>query len=283
MAPVKFDDIPKTSTEVLNDDYTVAGFAFKTKQKTNWDGAVVTTAVDLWPAKDTVQTPAKLTWKLPKPAGCTGLSIDKLEVDKTGKIKLEASADKALLKVPDLKVEAKADLTNGVDLDKLTVPFTYTGVKDALIKLELKPTNPADFTVEACYAVAGATLGVKANAAVIASPELGVRYASGPIFASLQVKEGFSAFNLNGFYKVSDVLKVAGNYQVGGSKNGNFSAGLAYALMQGTTLKAKADQSQSVSVSVKRDISKGFTVTAGGKYDISGSKPFSYGVSLSVE
>ena len=54
---MKFDDLEKTSKEVLSDDYQTSGFQFKAKQKTSWQGSVVTTAVDLVPdSKDGVVT-----------------------------------------------------------------------------------------------------------------------------------------------------------------------------------------------------------------------------------
>merc|ERR1719469_1854129 len=113
MAPVKFDDLAKATNEVLNDDYQLNGHQFQAKQKTSFEGAVVTTAVDLF-AKDCA-TPAKLTWKFPKPFGLAGVSIDKLEMDKAGKFKFEAAFDQAAHTVPDLKLEFKSDL---VDVSK---------------------------------------------------------------------------------------------------------------------------------------------------------------------
>merc|ERR1712083_661975 len=95
------------------------------KQKTNLDGAVVTTAVDLF-GKDCA-TPAKLTWKFPKPFGLSGICVDKLEMDKGGKFKFEAVVDKDMHSVKDLKLEIKSDL---VDLTKATGGFTFTGIAD---------------------------------------------------------------------------------------------------------------------------------------------------------
>merc|ERR1712217_746023 len=119
------------TNEVLNDDYQVSGHQLKAKQKTNLDGAVVTTAVDLF-AKDCA-TPAKLTWKFPKPFGLAGVSVDKLEMDKAGKFKFEAVVDKAAHTVQDLKLELKSDL---VDMAKASGGFTYTGVKNTQVKFE---------------------------------------------------------------------------------------------------------------------------------------------------
>ncbi|CAE8585120.1 unnamed protein product, partial [Polarella glacialis] len=58
--------------------------------------AVLTSQVDFFPAKESCQTPARLTWKLPAPLGFSAVCVDKLEMDKAGKFKLEASTDKAV-------------------------------------------------------------------------------------------------------------------------------------------------------------------------------------------
>merc|ERR1719232_464269 len=95
MGPVKFDDLSKPAKDILEDDHQTSGFQFKAKQKTNWDGAVVTSTVDLFPppAKgdaggSSVKTPAKLSWKFPKPFGIDAFSVDKLEVSSMGSLSL---------------------------------------------------------------------------------------------------------------------------------------------------------------------------------------------------
>ena len=64
--PGKFDDISKTASSVLGDDFQCSGYQFKTKQKTNVGGGSAELAVDIL-QKGEVQTPAKLTFKFPKP------------------------------------------------------------------------------------------------------------------------------------------------------------------------------------------------------------------------
>eukprot|EP00747_Dinoflagellata_sp_TGD_P165485 gnl/TRDRNA2_/TRDRNA2_186804_c0_seq1.p1 gnl/TRDRNA2_/TRDRNA2_186804_c0~~gnl/TRDRNA2_/TRDRNA2_186804_c0_seq1.p1 ORF type:complete len:281 (-),score=83.11 gnl/TRDRNA2_/TRDRNA2_186804_c0_seq1:193-1035(-) len=278
-APVKFDDIPKVANDVLNDDYQTAGFQLKAKQKTNWDGAVATTTVDLETLSKGSTNSSKLSWKFPKPFGLAGLSIDKLEMDKAGKFKLECVADKGLHKVADLKLEVKSDL---VDPAKAVTGITFTGLKDQMVKFETKPMKPDDFTAEATRKIGLFTVGLKFGAANLTKPDLGVRCLSGPYFASLLVKEKFSVFSLNAFYKVNADAKVACAYEQGGKKSGNFSVGLAYALKPGTTLKAKLQQDQSVSASVKHDLAKGLTITKGVKYDTK-SGSYTYGLQVSVE
>jgi len=276
MAPVKFDDISKTAATVLNDDYQEKGFQLKTKQKTSWDGAVLSSQVDLFDAKEGVQTPAKLTWKLPAPFGSSFVCVDKLEFDKAGKMKMECSSDKVH---KDLKLELKSDL---VDPAKVTAHCTYTGVKDLQVKLDTVPMNPQNFTAEATYAYGIYTVGAKCTAETLTAPDLGVRVLKGPYFGSLLVKDKLGVYSAHGLYKASDKLNCAAAYTHGGKASGNFSLGLFYELMKGTTVKAKAAQDQSISCSVKHQISKGFTVIGGGKYDTK-KGAYTYGLQLSVE
>jgi len=278
MAPVKFDDLAKAANEVLNDDYQTGGFQLKAKQKTSFDGATATTAVDLF-GPDAVQTPAKLTWKFPKPFGIMGVVVDKLEMDKAGKFKFEASADKELHAVSDLKLEAKSDL---VDTKKITSGFTYTGIKGLQIKCETKPLSPKDFVLEATKSIENATFGFKCGLASLTKPDLGVRFESGPFFGALLAKEKLSVFTAHACLKARDDLKVACCYEHGGKKSGNFGIGLAYNVVKGTTVKAKVVQDGSISTGLKHDITKGFTVLAGVKYEPKNGK-HSLGLQLSIE
>jgi len=277
MAPVKFDDIHKVANEVLSDDYQTSGYQFKAKQKTSWDGSVVTSAVDLFPAKDSVQTPAKLTWKLPKPFGMTGFCVDKLEMDKAGKFKLEASSDKVY---PGLKVECKSDLA---DISKVTAGCTYTGIKDTQVKFDTKVTKPQDFTCEVTRAAGMATLGAKFGMKTVLCPDVGLRIQNGPYFCSLMAKDKLSTVVAHGFFKASSELKCAATADLMGKKSGDFTVGLAYDLMKGTKLKAKLNYTNmAVSCAVKHELRKGFTILCGGMYD-SIKNSHSYGLQLSIE
>jgi len=272
MAPVKFDDIPKVANEVLSDDYQVSGHVFKAKQKTSWAGAVLSTQVDFF--GDKCATPAKLAWKLPVPFGCPYFCLDKLEMDKGGKLKLEASTGKVY---PGLKIDCKSDLS---DVNKVNVGHTYTGLKDTQLKLEHKLTKPQDFTGEVTYSAGIATCGLKFSSAILSGglPDFGVRLLSGPWFCSVLAKEKFGAFSAHGFYKVSPDVKCAATYQLGGKANGNFTLGMSYKGLY----KVKVAQDQSVCCSVKHSVAKGFTVLGGLKYSIK-KGDYSYGVQLSIE
>jgi len=272
MAPVKFDDIHKVSNEILSDDYQTSGYSLKAKQKTNMDGAVVTTQVDILPKP--VSTPAKITWKFPKPLSYDHVCIDKLEMDKTGKFKFECSSTKLR---PDLKMEAKSDL---VDPTKITAHFTFTGIPDTQVKLDTKPMKPQDATLEATRIVGPATVGCKWTYGGM--PELGARILSGPLFGSLFVKEKFTVFTAHSMYKANDTLKFAASFEYGGKKTGDFSVGCVYDLAKHCKVKAKVQQDQSVSTTVKYDLAKGFSLLGGGKYGIKNGS-VSYGLQVSIE
>ena len=79
------DDSPKVARIVLKDDYQTFGDQLKTEQKTSWNGAVVSSAVDIFEEKG---TGAKITWKLPAPLGLKGLNNDKFEIDKKGGLRI---------------------------------------------------------------------------------------------------------------------------------------------------------------------------------------------------
>lgn len=268
--PVKFDDIAKVATEVLHDDYQTDGYTLKAKQKTAYSGAVVTTQIDFF--KDGA-TPAKLSWKIPVQYGSVkGLSIDKLELDRSGKYKLEASADQVYHGV---KLEYKSNI---LDFQKDSVGCTYTGSKDTQVKFECPVWNPAEFKSEVTHTYKVATVGLKLNSSILQGgyPDFGLRVLDGPFFCSLLANE--KERKLNAFYKASSDIKCAATYQQGGKANGAFTVGIVYKDLY----KAKVANDQSISFSAKHSIAKGFTFLGGGSYKIKDGK-YTMGLQLSIE
>jgi len=250
---IKFDDLAKVAETVHKDDYHTSGFQLKTSQKTSFQNAALSSQVDLFSGK--VATPTKLTVKWPKPFGFKSLFIDKLEVDKSGKFKLETSSSDVY---PGLMLELKSDLAS---VDKVTTGFTYTDYKETQVKFECKATDPQDFTLETTYKKDKATFGLKLNKSILTggAPDFGVRFLSGPLFCSLVAKDALKAYSASAMYKVNDDIKCAGSYTHGGKDGGNFTVGLAY---KGIA-KLKLDQSQTISCSYKHVVSKGFTFLGG--------------------
>lgn len=273
--PAKFDDIIKVSKEVLDDDYKTAGYQFKAKQKTSFDGAVISTDVDLW-GKDSVVTPAKLTWKLPKPFGYNFVSVDKLELDKSGNLKLEAISDKVY---PGLKVKCTSDLK---DTAKITAGATYTGLKDTQVIVDAKVVDPGALTCEITHTQGMATVGLKVSGGNFQAPDVALGLTSGPLFMGVMAKEKFGAFTVAAHYKASPELRCAANYNYGGKANGNCALGATYTGLKDLTLKAKIQQDTSLSFSLKNTSIKGFAPMCGVKWDAKTSK-MSFGLQLSIE
>jgi len=276
MAPVKFGDIAKVATETLDDDHQVSGIQFKNKSKTSYNGAVVTTTVDVNP-DEKVQTPSKLSWKFPSVFGIGGLSVDKLEMDKGGKLKCEASCDKSLHGVKDLKVDLKSDL---VSLDKVTVGATFTGIADTLVLCDAPALKPDAFNLELMRSFGPLTAGVKLGMATVAAPDIGCRYTAGPIFAALLATKKLSVFTAYGGYKVSDDLKLACFYEQ--SAKGNAGFGAEYKVNKEASVKAKVLQNQDICATLKYGLSKGFTVLLGMKFNV-GSGYQGWGLQVSLD
>lgn len=279
MGPCKFDDLSKKAADVLNEDHHTGGYQFKAKQKTNWDSSVVTITSDMF-GKDTpsVATTSKLSLKWPKPFGLDGLSVDKLEMDKSGKFKFEASVDNKMHNVPDLKLELKSDLKNH---EKATIGCVYNLQKDGLLKFETKPLNVADFNFEATYNInSEITVGAKCGMKTIASPQVGASFCRGPLFASLGMKD-LSALTAHGFYKLSDDVKFAATCAYAGKVSGA-GAGIHYGIAKGTSIKVKAAQDSTACLTVKHELSKGVNVLAGGKFSAKSGFD-SFGLQFSIE
>jgi len=269
--PGKFDDISKTASSVLGDDFQCKDFQFKTKHKTNFDGAVAEITVDLKKGA----TPAKLNLKFPQPFGfLKGFAIDKFELDGAGKYKVESSLSKALHGVDGLKAEVKGDLSDQ------TVSATYTAIADASVKVETKVSNPAAFNAECLYSHgSGAILGAKFNGLNI--PNVGLSFATGDIFASILAKNGGGEINAHAHYKVSNDIKVAATYQQGGKASGNWSVG-GVAALGDITAKAKLESNMTASLACKKDLAKGMTFFGGASYNLN-SADIGYGAKVSIE
>lgn len=280
--PGKFDDISKTASSVLGDDFQCKDVQLKMKQKSNFAGATSEATVNLNPATET-----KLNFKFPKIAFLDGFCIDKFELDKAGKGKLECSLDKALHSVDGLKVEVKSDVGFGTGVPSpsgLSYGATYTGVKDASVKLETKQDNLADPTIEVLYGTGPAVVGAKlAGLSKGLCPQMGVNFASGDMFASIIAKDQFSSFTAHGLYKVSGDISAAATCTYG-LKDGKlaWAAGGSYKVNADITAKAKLDSKQAFSLAFKTDLAKGTGFVGGVGYDLNTSA-LTWGAKVSVE
>lgn len=278
MAPVKFDDLSKVAKGILSDDYAKKyANEFKAKQKVDSIGAVVTTTVAIDPkgGKDVVSTPATVSLKLPKPFGVGGVTIDKLEYNKSGDWKLETSFDKGLHTIDGLTADVKSDL---VDVTKISTGVTFTGIADTQLKLETKPSS-GSFTFEATRSQGPATLGVKLTEKTYASPDIGLRVSHSGIFGSLVVTDAFKTIDVHAHYKATPVLDLAVNAKQT-AKGMTAAGGVAFKVNDSTTVKVKTDNKGAVESVVKYTPSKGFSIFKYGKF---AGGAFDYGFAVNIE
>merc|ERR1711920_771268 len=138
-----------------------------------------------------------------------------------------------------------------------------------------------DFVCEATYSMGPATCGVKFSKPVLsgAIPDLGLRILSGPLFCSVLAKDQLGTLSAAAHYKVNSDLRCAAtcNYALKGG-SGACTAGLAYKGLY----KLKVSQDQSVCLSAKHHIAKGFSLLGGARYSLQ-KGDFSYGLQLSIE
>merc|ERR1712151_1476308 len=213
-------------------------------------------------------TPTKITWKIPKPLPVGGISIDKLEMDKSGVYAAEVALTDALHTVKGLSVTAKSDLVNP---QKVAGTFTYTGLPNTRIQLDTKLTNPADCAVElTTSALKNFTFGAKMSPKSDKLPNLGLHFAEGNLFFALVASGNLQNIKAHKMFKVNDDLKLAATTEKSLKDKGppKFTAGLLFNLAAfDTKLKAKVSQDMTVCVSAKKPLAKGFTLLAGSKYN----------------
>jgi hypothetical protein len=281
--PAKFDDISKTAKSVLDDDYKSKGYQCEAKLKTNLDGAILTSTVD-FEGKGDVLTPAKLSWKFPKPFGIVGFAIDKFEFDKKGALKLETSIKKDMHKVDGLVVDCKTDCK---DPSKATVGLAYTGVKDAFLKFETAPMKFMDFKAECLYGVGNMAIGAQFSGTDVGKANLGCNYTKGDFFASVFAKKKFTEFTGHVYYKPMPTVLLAAtaNYQTETMAKGkvlSYSFGTQCSVTKEIVAKAKVDSKMEAQGTCKIEVCKGMKATVGGLYKMS-SGDASLGVKLVLE
>lgn len=289
--PGKFDDISKTASSLIGDDFPSdkgkqkADFQLKTKSKTNFDGAVAEVTVDMMKGdKGAISLPAKLSFKFPKPfCFLKGFAIDKFEIDAGSKIALDCSGNKELHGIDGLKTEVKSKL------DSQTFAFhaTYTGIADTQVKVEVeKKPNQEPMAavqgakVEVLRSMCGAVIGAKVDATTLC-PDVSASYEHGDLTASILCKAKFSEFTPYVHYKVSDDLKVAGTFDFGGKKSGAWAFAATHKHGDINT-KAKLTSDMTACVAVKKDLAKGTTFHGGVGYNIN-SSAMTYGMKVNIE
>jgi len=306
--PPKFDDFKKPAGDVLGDDFFVDGYEIKAKAKSSGGGGSASTVtVNLNPRDDKPLSTGKVSLKIPAPYGLTGLSINKLEMDKKGVFKLEGEISEKLHKLPGLKLEGK--LPNVKDYTGSTAGLTFSGLKmnvggqavELQAKADVSPFAFDKSSFEITKSVGPmACFGVKAGVSNLMSPSFACRLGGSCMFAAIAIKPDPMGAHIDahGFYKMKlpagigavggQEIKFGANCCKKGVASPNFGLGMHFEVMKGAHVKAKVEQTMdkdkqvnSLSASAKYTLSPGVALIAAAK--MRPDKPASYGFQLSVE
>lgn len=277
--PKKFDDINKSAAGVFKDDFQCKDFQLVAKQKTGLAGLNSEVTVPVFP-----NLGAKVNFKYAGKSGSAfdGISIDKFDLEKSGKVTVETSIGKPFHGVDKLKLDIKF-----TDFDKSTLVYssTYTGVANTSLKLETKHSCPTNFTLEAAHKLSGFPAVVVARTPDGVGnfcPDVGVNYQAGDLFASLIAKGQFTEFTAHALYQATKDAKVAATYQHGGKANGAYAVGAAFEVSKELSAKAKFESSQTFSLGIKNQIAKGTTFFGGVSYGLKDGS-LTYGSKLQIE
>lgn len=276
MAPPSFDDLAGPAAEVLEEGYQTEGFQLGAKRTTSFQKASLNSTIDFEGGKR--GTGGTIAWSFPK-FGLEGLALDKLEVDKEGKVSMEVSVGEGLHKIQGLTVSASSEAE---DASSASIGVCYEAMSNTQWKADIKPADAKDFNVEMTRSLGeSVTFGKRLTGEAKGVPDVGLSLAKGPLFASLTATCRFSTFNASGCYSANDSLKLAGTFQQGGGESGNFSVGAAYQLREGTSLRAKIEQDRAVSIAIQHELSAGVSFNTGTKLDL--KKNLSYGFAVNIE
>jgi len=259
MASVAFDDIAKSITDILNEDYPTSGCQFKTKQKTAFSDASLEAVVDI------AGNVGKMKMKLPKPFGLNSFSINKLEFDK-GAIKTEVTskevANGVSLQLKTELTELKDTIKNFKDNKGTSAGVTYTGIADTVVKAETQLTDPALFKAELMKTHKNTKVGVKC--AGVGVPDVGISHTEGPLQVVLTAKQ-LSDLTCFGSYALDEATSLATSCSLSGSDKGSVSIGFQHQISDGWALKAKMQSDNSVSASLKHKVG-GVSILTGARF-----------------
>lgn len=235
----KFEDLGRPCWSMLEDDYKTSGYQFKGTLASDFEGAAITTDVDLVRAltlsgKTVLATPAKVSVNLP---GIKGLCIDKLHVHYGGNFNLETSLDQHLHKVrgmlglvtsnfrsirdiivgaqyhgvKNLILEGKSSL---LGFDKASLMVTHYGLKDTMMSLSTAIPKPHEFNVEATRRLGRATLGARFGNAKgrDLSVDMSAQYKSPSVFGALEARDRLKMLNGSVLVAVTPKLMLGASY-----------------------------------------------------------------------
>mmetsp|Transcript_38842 Transcript_38842/g.116775 ORF Transcript_38842/g.116775 Transcript_38842/m.116775 type:complete len:267 (-) Transcript_38842:646-1446(-) len=264
MTAVKFSDIAKGPSDLLNDDYTTK-VSLKCKKAAG-------------PVAVTIETNrgsgGALSSKVGTKFSYAGLSFDKVQLTADGGNVLETSLKPAAGVKLSFKGGKGADL--GVDYTKGSL--FATGVLDV--------KDMSKFSTSASVALSsGLNLGGNATYALsgktgISAFNVGASYSSGPLFATVTTASKMSQVNVGVLYTVNSDLTIASTTTHSSSKACDvLGVGGAYKAPFGT-LKGKVGSNGIISACLIKEVAPKVTLTASGSVAASDLSNFKYGLGI---
>jgi len=110
--PCKFADIQKKAADVLNEDHQTKGYTINSKQKTSWDGAVLTTACDLFAGKGEKDEIGRLEAEIDQESDAIAGLNEEIAASKAEIMEL----DKAVVEATEQRKEEHEDYVEGMQL-----------------------------------------------------------------------------------------------------------------------------------------------------------------------
>eukprot|EP00560_Eucampia_antarctica_P006044 CAMPEP_0197826406 /NCGR_PEP_ID=MMETSP1437-20131217/3364_1 /TAXON_ID=49252 ORGANISM="Eucampia antarctica, Strain CCMP1452" /NCGR_SAMPLE_ID=MMETSP1437 /ASSEMBLY_ACC=CAM_ASM_001096 /LENGTH=265 /DNA_ID=CAMNT_0043426829 /DNA_START=49 /DNA_END=846 /DNA_ORIENTATION=- len=263
---IKFSDLAKAPTDILNEDYT-SKVSLKCKKNA---GPVAVTIETERAARGT------LTSKVGTKFSYAGLNFDKVQHTADGGSVLETS----LVPAPGFKLSFKGGRGAVLGLDYKKSNFVATG------KMDVK--DMSKFSTSACLGLSGGvTVGSELAYALsgktgVTSFNVGASYSAGSFFAAAATASKFSQLNVDCMYKVNPDLSIAGSTTHSAAESINLVAvGCAYKAPLGD-IKAKVGSNGVLSAVLVKNIAPKVALTASGSIKGTDTSTFKYGLGLSL-
>ena len=267
---MKFSDISKPSSDLLNENYC-SNVTLKAKN------------LSAGPIAVTIETERSAAGTLSSKVGgkfaYAGLNFDKVEHKADGTSVLETS----LLPCPGCKMTFKANKGADLGLEYTAGKMTTTGSLDVL--------NMSSFSTSACIGVSpkiniGGDLSynLSKDKGGLSSYNFGASYATGPMFASVTTANKFAQFNVGVMYNVSNDLSLASSTTHSSTKACDVLAiGGAYSgLASVGTIKAKMGSNGVTSACIIKEVAPKVSVTASGSISGTDFSTFKYGFGVTM-
>ena len=253
--------------DLLNDDYSSA---ITLKAKKNAGPIGVTIETERSPSG---ALSSKIGTKMMNVGG-TGFNVDKGQLKADGARVLETHVKP----YPGVKISFKSSKGADVIVDYTKGNLFATGQLDVL--------DMSKLSASASFAHAsGVTFGGAANYGLsgktgLTAYDVGVKYAHGPLLASVTSASKLSTFNIGLLYKVNDDVSLASMTTHSGDKICDFGGlGGSYKASFGT-VKAKYTGAGQVSASLIKEVAPKVTLTASGTTSLSDFSTFKYGLGI---